>query len=145
MTSILPIWGCIYQCKDTNFKANHNNIKNYDYYREVVFTNAKILILKLITTEKAYLVSAESCIYQCKDTNFKANHNLYPLMEYRYLRCIYQCKDTNFKANHNTWHESYFSYHVVFTNAKILILKLITTHTTESRKTAVLYLPMQRY
>ena len=44
---------CIYQCKDTNFKANHNfKMKNitYDW---VVFTNAKILILKLITTKQS--------------------------------------------------------------------------------------------
>ena len=41
----------------------------------VVFTNAKILILKLITTGYSFLFSFISCIYQCKDTNFKANHN----------------------------------------------------------------------
>ena len=48
-------------------------------------------------------------------------------MEKFYLSCIYQCKDTNFKANHNIL--GYFddSVSVVFTNAKILILKLITT------------------
>ncbi len=43
------------------------------------------------------------------------------------LRCIYQCKDTNFKANHNIFCCPSFPYRVVFTNAKILILKLITT------------------
>ena len=44
-----------------------------------------------------------------------------------HLSCIYQCKDTNFKANHNEIDENYFNIAVVFTNAKILILKLITT------------------
>ena len=34
---------------------------------------------------------------------------------------------------------------VVFTNAKILILKLITTQTDGSVTTVQLYLPMQRY
>ena len=42
-------------------------------------------------------------------------------------RCIYQCKDTNFKANHNTFCQILLLLEVVFTNAKILILKLITT------------------
>ena len=44
-----------------------------------------------------------------------------------YLSCIYQCKDTNFKANHNCFLFTPFREKVVFTNAKILILKLITT------------------
>ena len=43
------------------------------------------------------------------------------------LSCIYQCKDTNFKANHNKRTRTTASIYVVFTNAKILILKLITT------------------
>ena len=66
---------CIYQCKDTNFKANHN--VSIGGMREplVVFTNAKILILKLITTGNFKTSSIYCCIYQCKDTNFKANHN----------------------------------------------------------------------
>ena len=44
------------------------------------------------------------------------------------VSCIYQCKDTNFKANHNSAHVYPTGSMVVFTNAKILILKLITTH-----------------
>ena len=42
--------GCICLCKDTNFKANHNQ-------RIVPYFWLK------------------SCICLCKDTNFKANHN----------------------------------------------------------------------
>ena len=42
---------------------------------DVVFTNAKILILKLITTGRISHAASAGCIYQCKDTNFKANHN----------------------------------------------------------------------
>ena len=127
----------------------------------VVFTNAKILILKLITTLIGNRVKEYSCIYQCKDTNFKANHNLenvaddlgfvvftnakiliLKLITTRCLRrfqrscCIYQCKDTNFKANHNPCVISTFSVIVVFTNAKILILKLITTITGRVLKPA---------
>ena len=44
------VYCCIYQCKDTNFKANHNIIFRFVRTLMVVFTNAKILILKLITT-----------------------------------------------------------------------------------------------
>ena len=43
-------YSCFCKCKDTNFKANHNEILNYNYERIVVFANAKIQILKQITT-----------------------------------------------------------------------------------------------
>ena len=52
------------------------------------------------------ILSHLSCIYQCKDTNFKANHNPTARALNALMGCIYQCKDTNFKANHNpqrTW------------------------------------------
>jgi len=62
-----------------------------------------------------------------------------------YLSCIYQCKDTNFKANHNNLPFWSMSFGVVFTNAKILILKLITTAGVVVVSGGRLYLPMQRY
>ena len=93
----------------------------------VVFTNAKILILKLITTDMVLEKDHIRCIYQCKDTNFKANHNFLQGFGLFLQRCIYQCKDTNFKANHNIPIKHSHCSCVVFTNAKILILKLITT------------------
>ena len=161
---------CIYQCKDTNFKANHN----FYYYNAkiqlVVFTNAKILILKLITTRVTSSARTVSCIYQCKDTNFKANHNpnllstawvmvvftnakililklitTHVVFSFCPNRCIYQCKDTNFKANHNLSAKFNCWPSVVFTNAKILILKLITTASVGLGALNKLYLPMQRY
>ena len=85
----------------------------------VVFANAKILILKLITTNRDIQRIIDSCICQCKDTNFKANHNLGSAPVCPNNSCICQCKDTNFKANHNL----------------IYLLSLPKT----------LYLPMQRY
>ena len=59
--------------------------------------------------------------------------------------CIYQCKDTNFKANHNNKACFTVGTTVVFTNAKILILKLITTAAFKWVERRELYLPMQRY
>ena len=119
MFIILSHLSCIYQCKDTNFKANHNGTTAKVAERLVVFTNAKILILKLITT---HIWSKEL-----------------------QTSCIYQCKDTNFKANHNEWVDANWLVMVVFTNAKILILKLITTSSAQHRCVCRLYLPMQRY
>ena len=110
---------CIYQCKDTNFKANHNASAFKREINRVVFTNAKILILKLITTTAREASIVTSCIYQCKDTNFKANHNSFIGTKRKLL--------------------------VVFTNAKILILKLITTKCLCVISSLQLYLPMQRY
>ncbi len=67
------------------------------------------------------------------------------LITLNYLSCICQCKDTNFKANHNHFSFAAFSPLVVFANAKILILKLITTAKEFTIQTQGLYLPMQRY
>ena len=75
MFSILIHLSCICQCKDTNFKANHNCFAKVIIFARVVFANAKILILKLITTIYTNFHRYKCCICQCKDTNFKANHN----------------------------------------------------------------------
>ena len=41
---------CICLCKDTNFKANHNEEELKEQVISVVYAYAKILILKQITT-----------------------------------------------------------------------------------------------
>ena len=43
----------------------------------VVYAYAKILILKQITTAAENTECTIGCICLCKDTNFKANHNLF--------------------------------------------------------------------
>ena len=67
------------------------------------------------------------------------------MLRITYPCCIYQCKDTNFKANHNAFYNGWHDFVVVFTNAKILILKLITTNEFDNISVSLLYLPMQRY
>ena len=44
------VTGCICLCKDTNFKANHNEKHWLEQATMVVYAYAKILILKQITT-----------------------------------------------------------------------------------------------
>jgi len=69
----------------------------------------------------------DRCLSLCKDTNFKANHNLCE-GEYDYgLGCLSLCKDTNFKANHNASNRGHVSTSDVCLYAKIRILKQITT------------------
>ena len=43
-------FSCFSQCKDTNFKANHNMVEIIEATPTVVLASAKILILKQITT-----------------------------------------------------------------------------------------------
>ena len=93
----------------------------------VVYAYAKILILKQITTHGINYHFLECCICLCKDTNFKANHNLSFFHLYTRNCCICLCKDTNFKANHNQEEVINGNYGVVYAYAKILILKQITT------------------
>ena len=59
--------------------------------------------------------------------------------------CICLCKDTNFKANHNVGYDTKKQTSVVYAYAKILILKQITTNPTENQILTKLYMPMQRY
>ena len=59
--------------------------------------------------------------------------------------CICLCKDTNFKANHNIPELEELIYEVVYAYAKILILKQITTASYASKYVTKLYMPMQRY
>ena len=92
---------CICLCKDTNFKANHNSKDLENGRLFVVYAYAKILILKQITTSCGKKVDRYCCICLCKDTNFKANHNLRNVL---YTLSV-----------------------VVYAYAKILILKQITT------------------
>ena len=63
-------------CKDTNFKANHNSQMFASVVVQVVCAYAKILILKQITTPVSYYFQGDGCMCLCKDTNFKANHNV---------------------------------------------------------------------
>ena len=110
------------------------------------------------------------CMCLCKDTNFKANHNLGGIGETlqnvvcAYAKililkqittnidnktdlscCMCLCKDTNFKANHNRYRSISAKDCVVCAYAKILILKQITTMENKSFMYTVLYVPMQRY
>ena len=66
---------CMCLCKDTNFKANHNDVLPISQYKGVVCAYAKILILKQITTGWQRCCNLYCCMCLCKDTNFKANHN----------------------------------------------------------------------
>ena len=93
-----------------------------------------------------------SCIQWFKDTNLKANHNIFPLMpvlmlavfngskiliwkqittpsveSFHIQSCIQWFKDTNLKANHNFVLLIILIFIAVFNGSKILIWKQITT------------------
>ena len=61
------------------------------------------------------------------------------------MSCICLCKDTNFKANHNLVSKDKELSQVVYAYAKILILKQITTAHLPEILQFKLYMPMQRY
>ena len=92
---------CIWLCKDTNLKANHNCFAILRKVAMGVYDSAKILIWKQITTVCRCHVVSPWCIWLCKDTNLKANHNWLGMMM--------------------------FNGSGVYDSAKILIWKQITT------------------
>ena len=61
------------------------------------------------------------------------------------MSCMCLCKDTNFKANHNITGVIVLVDMVVCAYAKILILKQITTMLAILGGNSTLYVPMQRY
>ena len=54
---VIELISCICLCKDTNFKANHNQKQSQLLPNSVVYAYAKILILKQITTSVLCLSS----------------------------------------------------------------------------------------
>ena len=150
----LPLFSrCCLWCKDKNNKANHNVNIVFCLISLVVVYDAKIRIIKQITTNMLYLPLFSRCCLWCKDKNNKANHNslscsvkspkvvVYDAkiriikqittligMLFFYQCCCLWCKDKNNKANHNLtiWILSVFA--VVVYDAKIRIIKQITTN-----------------
>ena len=92
---------CVCNCKDTNLKAIHNNLRLHVWPWWVVFATAKILIWKQFTT-------------------------LF-ITTYLIICCVCNCKDTNLKAIHNPEEVNDIFAVVVFATAKILIWKQFTT------------------
>ena len=166
---MLKPW-CIWLCKDTNLKANHNNTLIGLFSLPGVYDSAKILIWKQITTKTRTRAFESWCIWLCKDTNLKANHNYRKSFEcwsigvydsakiliwkqitttfFYYSsckRCIWLCKDTNLKANHNNGALQMFQNNGVYDSAKILIWKQITTTVLLGFSAHTVYMTLQRY
>ena len=110
---------CLLSCKDTNFKANHNKRERREAQNEGVCYLAKIRILKQITTFHRRPGLIQGCLLSCKDTNFKANHNI------GYVVRIVQ--------------------NGVCYLAKIRILKQITTQVDIIMDSIVVFVILQRY
>ena len=143
---------CMWLCKDTNLKANHNARRSEGTASGSVCDSAKILIWKQITTPATLFSFLFQCMWLCKDTNLKANHNRNParppphrsvcdsakiliwkqittssILTHISHECMWLCKDTNLKANHNVGGSLDYYQRSVCDSAKILIWKQITT------------------
>ena len=110
---------CIWLCKDTNLKANHNGMPFFKKMPEGVYDSAKILIWKQITT--------------------------FSIESHTGLWCIWLCKDTNLKANHNCRKLIHVQRYGVYDSAKILIWKQITTMLNVRVQLLKVYMTLQRY
>ena len=133
VNDLVSLSSCFQWFKDTNLKANHNDRKEKKYIPVVVSNGSKILIWKQITTHKAQSATPYGCFQWFKDTNLKANHNLFRLILLLVLvvsngskiliwkqittnnwtcihrtRCFQWFKDTNLKANHNHWFTKHY-------------------------------------
>ena len=66
---------CFQWFKDTNLKANHNQLRAAECLQKAVSNGSKILIWKQITTMYVCTITRVCCFQWFKDTNLKANHN----------------------------------------------------------------------
>ena len=110
---------CSLWFKDTNLKANHNTILNYEIKFLAVLYGSKILIWKQITTRCTRTVSPSCCSLWFKDTNLKANHNCTVLVCLNSVAVLY--------------------------GSKILIWKQITTRCLGWQSEPKLFFMVQRY
>ena len=106
-------------CKDTNLKANHNSDEMVVNAIVSVCDSAKILIWKQITTGTMTQIEFEKCMWLCKDTNLKANHNAATVIRQKIMS--------------------------VCDSAKILIWKQITTYGLYGEEGSAVYVTLQRY
>ena len=112
-------YGCFQWIKDTNLKANHNNLTSDFRISRAVSNGSKILIWKQITT--------------------------YTLKLDTYLSCFQWIKDTNLKANHNMLSLKWLNFLAVSNGSKILIWKQITAHYEKGTGSNQLFPMDQRY
>ena len=138
-------FGCLLQCKDTKFSANHNQRATPDGIKFVVYYSAKILNFLQITTYFFYEKSSNYVVYySAKILNFLQITTLRapPASS---CRCLLQCKDTKFSANHNRSACSPPPLLVVYYSAKILNFLQITTGSGTTALAAMLFIIVQRY
>ena len=131
---------------------------------------SKIQIQKQITTPPYRVTVCTRCVWYVKDTNSKANHNIYwaileaisgvfdmskiqiqkQITTQRRMfvpstRCVWYVKDTNSKANHNKDRAIWEGVNGVFDMSKIQIQKQITTRWFLSYIQGTVCLICQRY
>ena len=83
---------CCLWCKDKNNKANHNNSSLLKLPTTVVVYDAKIRIIKQITTINSQAYCLPCCCLWCKDKNNKANHNFIQQHIQKFLVVVYDAK-----------------------------------------------------
>ena len=157
-------------CKSTIFQANHNHYHGLLFFDNVVCDTAKVRFFKQITTLLLVRALARCCLRYCKSTIFQANHNalhyVFTLIEVvcdtakvRFLKqittrklilvqkpsCLRYCKSTIFQANHNVLGRCRPCIPVVCDTAKVRFFKQITTITTASYSSIMLFAILQKY
>ena len=129
LSSFLPLYRCLYYCKDTLFEAIHNTYPTDFVSANVVCITAKIHFLKQFTT-KLNIISYDSKLFVLLQ-RYTFWSNSQPVADILMIasRCLYYCKDTLFEAIHNSTFGQGNQGGVVCITAKIHFLKQFTTLT----------------
>ena len=131
--------GCFRYHKGTDFQANHNQIANFNYYRQVVLDTTKVQIFKQITTATGKNLPTPVVVLDTTKVQIFKQITTYIQQYNNYTSCFRYHKGTDFQANHNKSGYQDAGLSVVLDTTKVQIFKQITTGIGGLLKTPMLF------
>ncbi len=136
---------CFLYCKDTIFRANHNRAEGYSIRELVVSYIAKIRFFEQITTLICGGFFNRTLFLILQRYDFSSKSQQGAAFPTRSVSCFLYCKDTIFRANHNVRGVAVCQAVVVSYIAKIRFFEQITTIGVKVSICNTLFLILQRY
>ena len=137
--------GCLWYCKSTIFKANHNRTPDIVRYFTDVCDTAKVRFFKQITTRQWTPTSHTMMFVILQKYDFSSKSQ--PACKELGLPiwCLWYCKSTIFQANHNKADREEILENDVCDTAKVRFFKQITTAGCRADRILVMFVILQKY
>ena len=136
---------CLWYCKSTIFQANHNRPSAPRLLRTAVCDTAKVRFFKQITTARRSNKLLMKLFVILQKYDFSSKSQLARARGNDLGGCLWYCKSTIFQANHNWIWIIMTILEAVCDTAKVRFFKQITTLSTCTYNTALLFVILQKY